>query len=106
MKSTLRTTSSRTPPANFPCVLYAHSLLSLLLTLEALNLEPKITPELVAEHGLSPEEYEKIKSILDREPSFTELGVFSVMDAASDFACWLFGSCHSCGIKSDCRLRA
>jgi phosphoribosylformylglycinamidine synthase len=40
--------------------------------------EPKITPELVAEHGLSPEEYERIKSILGREPSFTELGVFSV----------------------------
>jgi phosphoribosylformylglycinamidine synthase subunit PurL len=41
--------------------------------------EPQITPELVSEHGLSPEEYEKIKSILGREPSFTELGVFSVM---------------------------
>jgi phosphoribosylformylglycinamidine synthase len=41
--------------------------------------EPQITPELVAEHGLSPEEYEQIKSILGREPSFTELGVFSVM---------------------------
>jgi len=41
--------------------------------------EPQITPELVAEHGLSPEEYERIKSILGREPSFTELGVFSVM---------------------------
>ena len=42
-------------------------------------MEPQITPELVAEHGLSPEEYERIKSILGREPSFTELGVFSVM---------------------------
>ena len=41
--------------------------------------EPKITPELVAEHGLSPEEYRKIQLILGREPSFTELGIFSVM---------------------------
>jgi phosphoribosylformylglycinamidine synthase len=40
---------------------------------------PKITPELIAKHGLSPEEYEKVLSILGREPSFEELGVFSVM---------------------------
>ena len=41
--------------------------------------EPKITPELVAEHGLTAEEFERIKKILGREPNFTELGVFSVM---------------------------
>ncbi len=41
--------------------------------------EPKITPELVADHGLTPDEYTKIKQILGREPSFTELGIFSVM---------------------------
>jgi phosphoribosylformylglycinamidine synthase subunit PurL len=41
--------------------------------------EPKITPELVAEHGLTPEEFERIKKILGREPNFTELGIFSVM---------------------------
>ncbi len=41
--------------------------------------EPKITPQLVADHGLMPDEYEKIKKILGREPSFTELGIFSVM---------------------------
>jgi len=41
--------------------------------------EPDITPELVASHGLSPDEFEKIKVILGREPSFTELGIFSVM---------------------------
>lgn len=41
--------------------------------------DPAVTPELVVEHGLSPEEYEKIKKILGREPNFTELGVFSVM---------------------------
>lgn len=39
----------------------------------------KITPELVAQHGLSPEEYEKIVQILGREPTITELGIFSVM---------------------------
>jgi len=38
-----------------------------------------LTPELVAEHGLSPDEYERVLSILGREPSFTELGIFSVM---------------------------
>ena len=41
--------------------------------------EPAITPELVKQHNLTPEEYEKIKGILGREPSYTELGVFSVM---------------------------
>ena len=41
--------------------------------------EPTITPELVKKHGLTPEEYERIKSILGREPSYTELGIFSVM---------------------------
>jgi len=41
--------------------------------------QPAITPELIAKHGLSPEEYEKVLAILGREPSFEELGVFSVM---------------------------
>lgn len=41
--------------------------------------EPKVTPELVKEHGLSPEEHEEIKQILGREMTFTELGIFSVM---------------------------
>src|SRR3954471_11127499 len=41
--------------------------------------EPTITPELVAKHGLTPDEYAKIKEILGREPSYTELGIFSVM---------------------------
>jgi len=39
----------------------------------------EITPEIVAEHGLSQEEYQKIKEILGREPTITELGIFSVM---------------------------
>jgi phosphoribosylformylglycinamidine synthase II len=38
-----------------------------------------ITPELVASHQLSGPEYEKIVSILGREPTYTELGIFSVM---------------------------
>ena len=41
--------------------------------------EPRVTPEIVAKHGLTPEEYERIKKILGREPNFTELGIFSVM---------------------------
>ncbi|MGZ5931566.1 MAG: phosphoribosylformylglycinamidine synthase subunit PurL [Rhizomicrobium sp.] len=39
----------------------------------------KITPELVAEHGLTEDEYGRIKRLLNREPSFVELGIFSVM---------------------------
>src|ERR1041384_280678 len=41
--------------------------------------EPTITPELVAKHNLTPEEYAHVKEILGREPSYTELGIFSVM---------------------------
>jgi phosphoribosylformylglycinamidine synthase len=38
-----------------------------------------ITPELIEQHQLTPAEYQKIVSLLGREPSYTELGVFSVM---------------------------
>ena len=41
--------------------------------------EPAITPELVAKHNLTPDEYAHAKQILGREPSYTELGIFSVM---------------------------
>jgi phosphoribosylformylglycinamidine synthase subunit PurL len=41
--------------------------------------EPAITPELVAAHGLKPDEYERLLGIIGREPSFTELGIFSAM---------------------------
>ncbi len=41
--------------------------------------EPAITPELVAKHNLTPDEYVHVKQILGREPSYTELGIFSVM---------------------------
>src|SRR5664280_1050350 len=41
--------------------------------------EPAITPELVAKHNLTPEEYAHAVEILGRTPTYTELGVFSVM---------------------------
>src|SRR5437867_5732958 len=41
--------------------------------------EPAITPKLVKEHGLTPEEYERIREILGRDLNYTELGIFSVM---------------------------
>jgi phosphoribosylformylglycinamidine synthase len=41
--------------------------------------EPAITPELVAKHNLTPEEYVQATQILGRTPSYTELGIFSVM---------------------------
>jgi phosphoribosylformylglycinamidine synthase subunit PurL len=41
--------------------------------------EPKITPELVAAHGLKPDEYQRFLGLLGREPTFTELGICSAM---------------------------
>src|SRR5205807_1668242 len=41
--------------------------------------DPVVTPELVKRHGLTPEEFDRIRKILRREPNFTELGIFSVM---------------------------
>ena len=41
--------------------------------------DPAITPELIEAHGLKPEEYQNIIRILNREPNFTELGIFSAM---------------------------
>ncbi len=41
--------------------------------------EPAVTPALAAEYGLSVEEYDTILKIIGRTPSFTELGIFSVM---------------------------
>ena len=54
--------------------------------------DPEITPELVADHGLTPEEYDKIVGHLGRTPTFTELGVFSAM--------WS----EHCGYKNSKRL--
>ncbi|NNU81931.1 phosphoribosylformylglycinamidine synthase subunit PurL [Halovulum dunhuangense] len=41
--------------------------------------EPQITDELVAAHGLKPDEYQRIIRLLNRAPNFTELGIFSAM---------------------------
>jgi phosphoribosylformylglycinamidine synthase len=54
--------------------------------------DPAITPEVVADHGISESEYERILGILGREPTFTELGVFSAM--------WS----EHCGYKNSKRL--
>ena len=42
-------------------------------------LEPEITPELIKSHGLNKSEYNLLLEIIDREPTFTELGIFSAM---------------------------
>lgn len=41
--------------------------------------EPEMTRELIARHGITEEEYDRIVKILGREPNITELGMFSVM---------------------------
>src|SRR5690625_5266545 len=41
--------------------------------------EPEITEALIAEHGMTAEEYQRILDLLGRTPSFTELGIFSAM---------------------------
>jgi len=38
-----------------------------------------ITPDLIASHGLKPDEYQRILGLIGREPTFTELGIFSAM---------------------------
>jgi phosphoribosylformylglycinamidine synthase len=54
--------------------------------------DPEITAEVVADHGLSPEEYERVQRIMGRVPTLTELGVFSAM--------WS----EHCGYKNSKRL--
>jgi phosphoribosylformylglycinamidine synthase len=39
----------------------------------------QVTPEVVASHGITPDEYQRIEQILGRAPNYTELGIFSVM---------------------------
>jgi phosphoribosylformylglycinamidine synthase len=43
------------------------------------KIDPEITPELVAAHGLKPDEYDRILALIGRAPTFTELGIFSAM---------------------------
>ncbi|GLS23723.1 phosphoribosylformylglycinamidine synthase subunit PurL [Labrys miyagiensis] len=45
----------------------------------SVHAEPAITPELIAQHGLKPDEYQRILDLIGREPTFTELGIFSAM---------------------------
>src|ERR1051326_9431400 len=49
------------------------------MTSNTTNADPVVTSEVVKQHGLTDEEFERIKKILGREPNFTELGIFSVM---------------------------
>ena len=44
-----------------------------------MNAPVRITPELIAAHGLKPDEYDRILELIGREPSLTELGIFSAM---------------------------
>src|SRR5207244_11246516 len=48
------------------------------MTSPSTTVDPPVTPEIVKQHGLAPEEFERIKTVLGREPDFTELGIFSV----------------------------
>ncbi|SDF96031.1 phosphoribosylformylglycinamidine synthase subunit PurL [Sulfitobacter delicatus] len=41
--------------------------------------DPAITPDLIASHGFTPEEYAEVVNILGREPNYTEMGIFSAM---------------------------
>ncbi len=45
----------------------------------SMTMDIEITPEIIAKHGVTPQEYASIKKILGREPNITELGIFSVM---------------------------
>ncbi|WP_296706212.1 phosphoribosylformylglycinamidine synthase subunit PurL [Rhodoblastus sp.] len=49
------------------------------MTAQTKSHEPAITPDLVAQHGLKPDEYQRILKLIGREPTFTELGIFSAM---------------------------
>jgi phosphoribosylformylglycinamidine synthase subunit PurL len=41
--------------------------------------KPTITPAMVAAHGLKPDEYQRVLTLIGREPTITELGIFSAM---------------------------
>src|SRR5210317_281534 len=43
------------------------------------TIQSEITPEVVEQHGLSPEEYDNVLHALGQEPNIVELGIFSVM---------------------------
>ncbi len=41
--------------------------------------DPPLTPELIRQHGLKPEEFERIRAVLGRAPTYVELGIFSAL---------------------------
>src|SRR5829696_6295708 len=45
----------------------------------AMNAPNRITPDLVAAHGLKPDEYQRVLDLIGRQPTLTELGIFSAM---------------------------
>jgi phosphoribosylformylglycinamidine synthase len=49
------------------------------VTVEARPGDPLITPALVAEHGLTPDEFDRLVAMLGRAPTFTELGIVSAL---------------------------
>ncbi|HEX4457275.1 MAG TPA: phosphoribosylformylglycinamidine synthase subunit PurL, partial [Polyangia bacterium] len=49
------------------------------MTTKPTKKEPAITEALAKEHGLSPDEFKRVRDILGRAPTYTELGIFSVM---------------------------
>ncbi|MFM9013718.1 MAG: phosphoribosylformylglycinamidine synthase II, partial [Gemmatimonadota bacterium] len=59
-------TAQRTPPSSSPG---AHPRPG----------DPTITPALVAEHGLTMDEYGRLERMLERTPTFTELGIISAL---------------------------
>lgn len=44
-----------------------------------MSIEPAITPDIIAKHGLNKDEYQRILDLIGRTPTFTELGIFSAM---------------------------
>ena len=57
----------------------ASSLAPQIVAVPAIEPDPEVTPDLVAAHGLKPDEYERILKLIGRAPTFTELGIFSAM---------------------------
>jgi len=53
--------------------------LTILAFMPMIETEIKVTPQIAAEHGLTPDEYARAQKILGRDPNITELGIFSVM---------------------------
>lgn len=51
----------------------------MILTDMTINNTQPITEELIASHGLAPDEYQLILDLIEREPTYTELGIFSAM---------------------------